>query len=124
MIYKGKELHTGSQYYAAAMDLMRYEAKKECFFGALALFLCGAELNDRFCIVRLKEVLRTPKYLKWVDDDNRRLIMNILAGERMAKEYLRSLGTLRSGVFGVFENKPINHQVAGVFQRRRDGQRA
>ena len=122
MIYKGKELRTGSQYYAAAMELTKYETKKECFVGALTLFLCGAELNDRFCIMRLKEVLCTPKYLKWVDDDDRKLITDILDGERKAEEYLKSLGALRSGVFGVFENKPINHEAAGIFQRRRDSQ--
>ncbi len=120
MRYKGKELRTGSQYYAAAMELMNYETKKECFLGALTLFLCGAELNDRFCIMRLKEVLRTPKYLKWVDDDDRKQIIDILEGERRAEEYLKSLGALRAGVFGVFENKPINHEAAGVFQRKRD----
>ena len=64
MIYKGRNLRTGSQYYAAAMELMKYETKKACFRGALAMFLCGAELNDRFCIMRLKEILRKPEYLR------------------------------------------------------------
>lgn len=120
MRYRGKELRTGSQYYAAAMDLMNYETKKECFLGALTLFLCGAELNDRFCIMRLKEVLRTPKYLKWVDDEDKKLIIDILEGELRVEEYLKSLGSLRPGVFGVFENTPINHEAAGVFQRKRN----
>ncbi len=121
MIYKGKQLKTGSEYYAAAMELMRWgETMKSCFQGALALFLRGAELNDRFCISRLKEVLQTPKYLKWVDDEDKRAIEDILAGKRMEESVLRRLTVSKPGIFGVMTPRPINHEAAMGFQSRRE----
>ena len=55
-----------------------------------------------------------------MDDDDRRMISDILEGQRTTEEYLKSLGHMRDGVFGIFENKPVNHEAAGTFQRRRD----
>lgn len=119
MNYKGKELKSGSDYYAAAMDLMKYENKKPCFHGALALFLQGAELNDRFCICRLEEILRTAKYRKWVDREDYRVIRDVLDGKRLVDAEIKRFQQTKPGVFGVMRLKPVNHEAAMGFQSKR-----
>lgn len=122
MQYKGKELITGSDYYAAAMDLMRYEENPECIRGAVELFICGAELHDRFCISRLKEVARTRKYLEplgsFESDDLVNALVDILRQERADAELRELRAAQRSGMFGVMKLRPINKTAVGDISRR------
>ena len=47
MMYKGRNLNSGSDFYASAMDLMAKggETNRKVFSGALILFLEGARLR-------------------------------------------------------------------------------
>lgn len=123
MKFKGKELHTGSDYYAAAMELMRREDLPECVCGAIALFIGGAEMRDRFCVARLKEIAAEPKYLRCLDtfsrDDLRTTMENILKSEDGEKRLMADGARIRRGMFGSYTPKPINHAAAMGFQRNR-----
>ena len=121
MTYNGRNLKTGSDFYAAAMDLMGKggETSRRVFSGALVLFLEGAERSDRFCIQRLKEILETPSYLRMVDDDDKKAIVNVLAGRSIAEYWNRIYSEMGSGIFGVMRPTPINHESAGMFQKKR-----
>ena len=120
MIYNGRNLQTGSDFYAAALDLMRKggETNRVMFTGALALFLEGAERLDRFCIQRLKEILAKPNYLRMVDVEDKKVIEDILEGRAIAEDWRKKFEEMGSGIFGVMTPKPINHEAAGAFQAK------
>lgn len=121
MTYNGRDLKTGSDFYAAAIDLMKKggETNRKIFSGALVLFLEGAEQSDRFCIQRLKEILATPNYLRMVDPEDKKAIEDILERQAIVeclnKKYLERV----RGIFGVMRPTPINHEAAEIFQKRR-----
>ena len=121
MTYNGRNLKTGSDFYAAAMDLMGKggETNRKVFSGALVLFLEGAELLDRFCIQRLKEILETPSYLRMVDGDDKKAIEDVLAGQSIAEYWNKKYSEMGSGIFCVMRRTPINHESAGIFQKKR-----
>ena len=112
MTYNGRNLRTGSDFYAAAMDLMGKggETNRKVFAGALILFLEGAERTDRFCIQRLKEILATPNYLRMVDCDDKKAVEDVLAGRSIAEYWDKIYSAMGSGVFGVMRPTPINHE--------------
>lgn len=122
MLFKGKVLKSGSDYYAAAMELMKRDEDPRCIRGATELFVAGAELNDRFCKMRLKEVLRTPRYLHALDSfcskDLVESVMNILSLELAEAEYREICAKCRRGIFGGYAPKPINRSAAMNFQRK------
>lgn len=121
MTYNGRNLRTGSDFYVAAMDLMGKggETNRKVFAGALILFLEGAERSDRFCIQRLKEILATPNYLRMVDFEDKKAIEDILEGRAIAEDLRKKYFENACGIFGVMRPTPINHESAGVFQKKR-----
>ena len=121
MTYNGRNLRTGSDFYAAAMDLMGKggETNRKVFAGALILFLEGAERSDRFCIQRLKEILATPNYLRMVDCEDKKAIEDVLEGQAIVEYLNKKYSEMESGVFGVMRPTPINHEAAGIFQKKR-----
>lgn len=122
MMYNGKCLSSGSDYYRAGLELMGKggENNIKIFVGALTLFLCGAEKLDRFCIARLKEILNTYKYRRMVDKESMEAISSVLRGERITATYWEMWNKLGSGIFGVMAPTPINHEAAMGFQKRKD----
>lgn len=117
MQYKGKELKTGSQYYAAAMDLMKHDTIAKCVRGAVELFICGAERNDRFCVARLKEFVNTPRYLTMLgtfeSSDLIDALVRILRLEKAEREANMVNACCRPGMFGIMRPAPVNG-LAGV----------
>ena len=121
MQYKGKELKSGSECYAAAMDLMRRggETNSVIFRGTLMFFLKGAEKGDRFCIQRLYEILKTRKYYRWLDSEDCEEIIGFLNMQENIKQEIAQWRKRRSGVFGVFLFKPISRSAAMAFQTKK-----
>lgn len=123
MKFEGRELKTGSDYYAAAMKLMQRDDIDKCVCGAVALFIAGAELRDKFCIVRLKEVVNTPKYWNslsaFAQKDLIDSMIEILKLECAEKEWKDMQKRLTKGVFGVYAPRPINHEAAMGFQSKK-----
>lgn len=121
MKYKGKELKTGSDFYAAAMNLMSMDSDPKRVQAALILFVEGAELRDRFCIMRIKEIASDDRYLSMLDEFCSEELMasmkNILRAEHEEKLEAKISMSRRKGVFGVFAHKPINHEAAMAFNK-------
>ena len=121
MTYNGRNLQTGSDFYAAAMDLMGKggETNRKVFSGALVLFLEGAEHSDRFCIQRLKEILATPTYLRMVDYEDKKAVEDVLEGQAIVEYLNKKYSEMGSGIFGVMRPTPINHEAGVMFQKKR-----
>ena len=122
MTYNGHNLHTGADYYAAAMDLMRKggETNRKIFAGALVFFLEGAERLDVYCIQRLKEILETPAYLRMVDRDDMSEIEAVLERLSITEYWNKMYSKMGSGIFGVMRPTPVNHEAAMEFQKNRE----
>ena len=63
-----------SRLYAEGLRLMNTgETDLADFRKALGCFIKGAELGDRFCALRLKEMLETPQYRRRLSSETGRL---------------------------------------------------
>ena len=121
MQYKGKELKSGSECYAAAMDLMRRggEMNSVIFRGALMFFLEGAEKCDSYCIQRLYEILKTRQYYPWLHYEDLKEIIGFLNTHENIKREIAQWRRYCSGVLPLSCTTPVTRPAAMVFQTKK-----
>ncbi len=109
-------LNGGSALYLEGMRLMEKEGgevRREPFLKAIDCFSKGARMYDSQCLIRLREIVGMPKYAGRLS-----LVM-----KNQIEQLIQSVTDIEPkvcparGLFGVFENKPIDHQSGMSFQR-------
>lgn len=108
-------LDEGSRLYAEAMRIMKTgETYVPDFRKAVECFIKGANLFDKFCIERLKEILKTPLYR------NRLSLSKVVEiEETIQTRTFRLSPNATRGVFGINTPKPIDHAAGMSFQNKK-----